>query len=110
MTGHRVLKGKGGGGGGDLPQSVPAKGAAALPDPPSPGGVIPTDDNANQVLTFPEANQGTIKKLQDVVVLLQTIDGLNSKLQGQYAVGSAAWHTCESIDDRLHDIYVLLGE
>lgn len=51
-----------------------------------------------------------IKNLQDVVARLQEIEKLNNNLQGQYAQGSAAWQSCERIDDELHEIFTLLGE
>lgn len=32
------------------------------------------------------------------------------KLQALYKPGDAAWHQCETIDDRLHDALTLLGQ
>lgn len=58
----------------------------------------------------PEAKQSTIEKLMQVVEQLRSIETLNGQLQGQYAVGSPSWHICESIDDRVHDAFILLGE
>lgn len=85
MTGNRVLKG------------VPKAGV---------GVASPDATKAPAAETPP----GTIGKLQDVVARLQTIEKLNNNLQGQYAQGSAAWESCERIDDELHKVFTLLGE
>lgn len=51
-----------------------------------------------------------IKRLQEVATKLTEAKKLTDQMQGQFASGSASWHICESIDDKLHEIAVLLGE
>jgi len=51
-----------------------------------------------------------IKSLQQAVETLHKADKLNKQLQSQFASGSASWHMCEEIDDKLHEVFTLLGE
>lgn len=49
----------------------------------------------------------------DVVKVVEHLNAAkerNDELQKNFEGGSAAWHACETIDDRIHDALSLLGE
>lgn len=70
-------------------------------------GQVAPEQSTLQVTINPK---DVIGKLQQVVDKLQNVKKLNDQLQAQYHPGSSSWHMCESIDDELHEIAVLLGE
>ena len=51
-----------------------------------------------------------IKSLTQAVETLHKAEKMNKQLQSQFAVGSPSWQMCESIDDKLHEVFTLLGE
>lgn len=94
MTGKRVLTPK-------------------LPTDPGPAQINAALDSAlssTGPLTVKLDTKDVISKLQQVAAKLQHAKKLNDQLQAQFHAGSATWHQCESIDDTLHEITVLLGE
>ncbi len=115
MTGRRVLKQSAAAQAGGLAVDIkiephPPAGtvdANGRPGPPAPEIVT---SRAVDTVTLNVKPGDVIARLLEVVDHLRTIEQLNAKLQAQYAVGSATWSTCETLDDRLHDIYMLLGE
>jgi hypothetical protein len=74
------------------------------------GFASPSKSTTTSVLTVDIKPGDIVAKLTEVVERLQMIKKKNDQLQAQFASGSASWHTCESIDDDLHEISTLLGE
>lgn len=57
-----------------------------------------------------ESRAGAAKKLDAAIGKIYEAQKLNDDMQRQYSPGTASWHQCESIDDRLHDALALLGD
>lgn len=73
---------------------------------------VPLSDDLDEFgRALPDWTKGDIiTRLQEVATKLTEAKKLNDQMQGQFASGSASWYMCESIDDKLHEIAVLLGE
>lgn len=71
----------------------------------SPAMAAVASDKVGEVRTL-SASQQVYEATSQINAAKAELD----KLQALYKPGDAAWHQCETIDDRLHDALTLLGQ
>lgn len=51
-----------------------------------------------------------VTTIDEVVRKVEEIKRINDSLQSREKVGSANWHSHETMDDRLHEVLAILGQ
>lgn len=64
------------------------------------------DKKQPRAATVTGASQSVMRAIEAV----NTAKKLNDQMQAQYKTGTAQWHQCESIDDKLHEALTALGD